>query len=387
MASGRTPTESVSESACRRARERAKIRDASKCETIPIPDPGDFLITRRRWLLQSAAIPIGCWLAPALPKPALCAPDKARWKAAVGKGLDWLAGQQGRSGGWQNSSYPVAISALSAIALTCSGSTTTQGPYAKNIRRAVDYLLSRTQNNGLIGDPQRDSRYTYGHGFSMLFLSQVLGEEEDIDRREELIGVLERAVEFSVGAQTKAGGWGYVSSKSSNFDEGSTTVTQVQGLRGCRNAGIVVPKQAIEDAKKYIYRCQNDDGGISYSSKSMGSSRPAITAAALAALYNAGDYDSKYVPPMWAFSKKHLHNLSHDRYGHWHYTYLYYSQVVYRQGEKAWVPYRDRIYNRLASEQLDNGAWKENSVGRFYTSAINLTIMQLDNGLLPIFQR
>ena len=32
------------------------------------------------------------------------------------------------------------------------------------------------------GDPHRDDRYTYGHGFAMLFLSQVLGEEEDDDR-------------------------------------------------------------------------------------------------------------------------------------------------------------------------------------------------------------
>ena len=31
-----------------------------------------------------------------------------------------------------------------------------------------------------------DNRYTYGHGFAMLFLSQVLGEEEDVERREEL---------------------------------------------------------------------------------------------------------------------------------------------------------------------------------------------------------
>ena len=108
--------------------------------------------------------------------------------------------------------------------MIASGSTTTQGPYAKQIRSTVDYLLSKTQANGLIGDPIRDHRYTYGHGFAMLFLSQVLGEEEDIDRRTELIGALKRAVDFSVGAQTKAGGWGYVSSKNSSFDEGSTTI-------------------------------------------------------------------------------------------------------------------------------------------------------------------
>ncbi|MEL7497236.1 MAG: prenyltransferase/squalene oxidase repeat-containing protein [Planctomycetota bacterium] len=309
------------------------------------------------------------------------------WQPAIDKGLEYLSKQQSLSGGWSSPSYPVAVSALAATALICSGSTTTQGPYAKNVRAAVDYLLTKAQSNGLVGDPVRDSRYTYGHGFAMLFLSQVLGEEEDVDRRDELVEVLEKAVEFSVAAQTSAGGWGYVSSKSSSFDEGSTTITQVQGLRGCRNAGIVVPKEAIEKAKAYIYKCQNDDGGISYSSKSLGSSRPAITAAALAALYNAGDYESEYIPKMWAYCKKKLHAINDSQYGHWHYTYLYYAQVVYRQGEDEWTPFRDKLYQKLVHQQLDNGSWKGGSVGEAYGTAINLIILQLDKGYLPIYQK
>lgn len=309
------------------------------------------------------------------------------WDAAIEKGLNWLAAQQTRAGSWSDQEYPTAISALAAMALTCSGSTTTQGPYAANIRLAVDYMITRCRKNGLIGDPKRDDRYTYGHGFAMLFLSQVLGEEEDIDRREELIEVLERAVRFSVDAQTKAGGWGYVSSREEDFDEGSTTITQVQGLRGCRNAGLAVPVDAIEKAKKYIYQCQNRDGGISYSSTSLGSSRPAITAAALAALYNAGDYDSEQIPPMWEYCKKNLHNISGDQYGHWHYTYLYYTQCVYRQAPDVWQPYRDKLYNRLVTLQQKDGNWSDESMGENYVTAINLIMLQMDYGYLPIYQR
>src|SRR5690606_27859401 len=148
--------------------------------------------------------------------------------------------------------------------------------------------------------------------------------------------------------QTTAGGWGYVSAKDgADYDEGSTTITQVQGLRGCRNAGIAVPAEVIERAKKYIYTCKNPDGGISYSSKQMGSSRPAITAAALAGLYNAGDYDGEHVPEMLSYTRGALHDNLADEgvaFGHWHYTYLYYSQVVYRQGDEQWLPFRDRLY-------------------------------------------
>ena len=313
--------------------------------------------------------------------------DDPKLKASIERGLNWIAGQQTRSGNWPHPTYPTAVTALAGLALICSGSTTIQGPFAKQIRSTVDYLLSRCRTNGLIGDPKRDHRYTYGHGFAMLFLSQVLGEEEDNDRRDELADVLQKAVGFSVDAQTQAGGWGYVSAKENDFDEGSTTITQVQGLRGCRNAGLTVPKKSIEDAKKYIYRCQNDDGGISYSTTTMGTSRPAITAAALAALYNAGDYDSDYVPKMWQYSKKNLHNLGNNQYGHWHYTYLYYTQVVYRQGPKEWHPFRDKLYNKIMAKQKADGSWDTGNVSPVYVSACNLIMLQMDHGYLPIFQR
>ncbi len=310
------------------------------------------------------------------------------WDRSTRDGLAFLARTQSSIGNWTTPPYPVAIGALAGLALLCSGSTITQGTYATQIKRTTDFLISRSRKNGLIGEID-DQRYTYGHGFSMLFLSQVLGEEGLQDRRDDLMDVLNKAVSFCGKAQTAAGGWGYLSAKDgSDYDEGSTTITQVQGLRGCRNAGIAVPTEIIESAKRYIYKCQNDDGGISYSSQQMGASRPAITAASLAALYNAGDYESKKVPEMLAYSRKNLYSIGpgDDSFGHWHYTYLYYSQVVYRQGDEEWLPFRDRLYTRIANEQTADGSW-EGSINKIYTTACNLIMMQLDLGYLPIFQR
>ncbi len=315
--------------------------------------------------------------------------SKSRWEESTTKGLDWLSRNQSSRGQWNTQNYPTAMAALAGTALIGSGSTATQGPYRKEIARASDYIISKSRGNGLIGDPTTDSRYTYGHGFSMLFLSQVLGEEGLLDRRQEIVDVLAKAVEFSGNAQTAAGGWGYVSAKEGNdFDEGSTTITQVQGLRGCRNAGIPVTGKVIENAKAYIYDCKNPDGGISYSSRQKGSSRPAITAAALAALYNAGDYDSEHVPEMLKYAKEQLHDIdSAERsFGHWHYTYLYYSQVVYRQGDELWKPFRTRLYDRIVSEQRSDGQW-EGQIDPVYVTACNLIMLQLDRGYLPIYQR
>jgi len=347
-------------------------------------------LTRRHALRSLVALPFAASLLHSGGETARAAKKDPRWEKAMQRGLDWVARTQSPiRGNWTAGTYPTAMTALAGTALICSGSTTTQGPYAKNIRRAVDYLFTKCRSNGLIGDPQTDNRYTYGHGFSMLFLSQVLGEEQDEETRQLLIEALTKAVDFSAKSQTKAGGWGYVSAKDGNdFDEGSTTITQVQGLRGCRNAGIPVPSEVIDNAKKYIYECKNPDGGISYSSKSRGSSRPAITAAALAALYNAGDYDSEHVPQMLDYCQKTLGRITDEAqaFGHWHYTYLYYAQVIYRQGRKDWDPFRDKLYDKIVNEQNDEGHWAGN-IGPIYVTSCNLIMLQLDKGFLPIFQR
>jgi len=310
----------------------------------------------------------------------------------VADGLEWLAARQSRRGSWSANEgrYPTAITAIAGTALLMEGSTTAQGRYSEPIRRGVDFLISRARPNGLIGDPKDDDRYTYGHGFAMLFLSQVLGEEDDERRREELVGVLTRAVQFSGRAQTKDGGWGYVSAADGNdFDEGSTTITQVQGLRGCRNAGIAVPREIIDRAIGYVHACTLPDGGVQYSSKG-GGGRPAISAAAIASLFNAGEEDDTHVPRMLAYARKHLGNIANNSFGHWHYAHFYYAQVMYREGGESWETYRDQVERRLVEEarrDREGVYWTQGYIGHAYTTATNLTILQLDKGMLPIYQR
>ena len=190
--------------------------------------------------------------------------------------------------------------------------------------------------------------------------------------------MLTRAVRFTGEAQTEAGGWGYVSAKDGGgFDEGSTTITQVQGLRGCRNAGIPVPKEIIDKAIRYIHKCTLPDGGVQYNSKG-GGGRPAITAAAIACLFNAGEYDSEYVPKMLDYCQQNLSNISNEGFGHWHYAHYYYAQVCYREGDKMWEEYRDKIFSRLVSRGQSGRILEPRVYRPVYTTAINLTILQLE---------
>jgi hypothetical protein len=279
------------------------------------------------------------------------------------------------------------MTALSGLAFASSGSTPTQGPYAPNIRRAMTYVLRSPQRNGLICRPgDEETRSMYGHGFSMLFLSEMMGMEEDAERLDQIRYTLRKGVDLIARSQSGLGGWLYTPDM--NGDEGSVTITQVQGLRAARNAGIAVPKSVIDKAMNYLERSVQPDGGIAYR-VGMSGSRPPITAAAVACWFNAGQYDNPLALNALRFCKRTI-GIGDRRggtWGHWFYAHLYLAQVMYLAGQQEWNDYYPKISAHLIATQNDDGSWDGDGVGRVYGTAVALIILQLPYNTLPIMQR
>jgi hypothetical protein len=310
--------------------------------------------------------------------------------AAVRRGLEWLANNQGSDGSWRNAggygSYPAAMTGLAGMALIASGSTPTRGKHWRQVRRAIDFLIKNADpRTGVITVPSEEGRSMYGHGFGTLFLASAYGMEEDQKKQERLKQVLDKAVELIGASQSAAGGWLYT--PDSNGDEGSVTVTQVQALRACRMAGIVVDKRVVDRAVDYIKRCQNPDGSIRYSLGSGGGGRPAITAAGVAVLYNAGIYDDQpFVEKAFEYCKRAI-QVSVDNTGHHYYTHLYWSQACYQHGGKDWTDYYAKASTYLLGQQKRDGSWEGDGVGAVYGTAVAVTILLLPYALAPIYQR
>jgi len=329
------------------------------------------------------------------------------YRRVVDKGLQWVARNQHRDGHWEanGGAYPVTMTALGGMCLLMEGSTMREGKYADNIRRAVDWLMSCSQRNGLISPLANNGRgYTHDHGYALLFLACVYGEEEDKETRKKLEGILTRAVQFTGRAQTKRGGWGYVSAaEGGDFDEGSTTVTQLQAIRACRNAGIPVPKSIIDRARKYLQDATTSRGSILYSLAQGGNEGgPALVAAAIASGFSAGEYDSPLVKKWLTYARHAIPLAQAGRFGHDEYTHYYYAQTLYVLGDEGyarlfpnatgserltWSRYRKVVFPYLARSQNADGSWNSGNIGAIYTTTVNLTILQLDNGTLPIYQR
>jgi hypothetical protein len=308
--------------------------------------------------------------------------------ASIEQGLQYLVRTQNRDGSWRSmggeSIYPTAMTGLAGMALLASGSTPTRGKYWRSVRNAVDFLVSAAQPNGVIATPMEESKCMHGHGFATLFLAEVYGMEEDRARQETLHRVLTKAVRLIVRAQSNFGGWYYTPDSAS--DEGSVTVTQIQALRACRDAGITVPSDAIARAVGYIKQSANPDGGIAYTARSPGESRPAITAAAVAVLYSAGRYDDPLADRAYRYALRHL-PISGGGQGHHYYAHLYLSQACYQKGGEDWDRYYPKMAQWLLRQQTNTGSWMGDGVGTTYGTAVALTILQLPYALVPIYQR
>jgi hypothetical protein len=335
---------------------------------------------------------------------------------AVDKGLEWLASKQHEKGYWEanGGQYPIAMTALAGMALLMEGSTLKEGKYADNIRKAAQWLMDKSQDagfrDGLIGNPSLTSEttsYMYGHGFATLFLASVYGDETDSKARARLKDILIRAVKYIANAQSSKGGWFYSSAKDGHDqDEGSVTVTQMQALRACRNAGIPVPKAIIDKGVDYLARSTNPDGGVIYMLGHGGPSKPALTAAAVACGFSAGEYKSELCKKWLRYCQKVIPLTANGvRFGHDEYMHYYYAQALYVLGDKGWeqlfgatpeadrltwTKYRELVGEKLLQMQAGDGSFPGGGgagIGPVYSTAIYMTILQLDKGVLPIYQR
>jgi hypothetical protein len=374
---------------------------------------------------------IGVSLASVAAQPPAAAKDKdadldKRVEAAVERGLEWLKRNQARDGSWsaQGGQYRVAMTALAGMAFLMEGSNLKEGKYSDQLQKAMEWFLApaRLQANGLIGDAAGGNfgSYMHGHGYALMFLACLYGEEEDPEQRARLERAIKKAVDFTCKAQTskkhrkpegkevEVGGWGYVSAtERNNFDEGSVTVTQLQALRAARNAGIAVPKESIDKAIAYLEACTTPKGGIIYSYANSGGvamagqERPPLTCAAVTCGFSAGQYNSELAKKWIKFCKDHI-PIAQGRHAHDEYQSYYFAQMVYILGDDrygqlfpnepkenwlTWSKYKKTYFPYLLEQQSSDGSWTSGYIGPVFTTSVNLAILQLEKGILPLYQR
>jgi hypothetical protein len=304
-------------------------------------------------------------------------------RRAVESGLAYLASKQ-RPNGAYGSNYGggghIGITALAGIAFMSAGNLPGRGKYGEQVAKCLDYVLANCQQSGFISSDNAHGSM-YGHGFATLFLGEVYG----MTGNEEVKEKLQKAVRLLEKTQNTEGGWRY---QPVPYDADiSVTIAEVMGLRSARDAGIKVDKKTIDEAVKYVRRCQNPDGGFSYMARMGGGSGSAFarSAAGVASLYYAGVFEGNDLTRGLKYLGGFTPGGHGQMEGHFFYGHYYASQAMFLAGGEYWSKYYPAIRDVLIGRQnKGSGGWTGES-GEDYATAMALIILQMPNRYLPVF--
>lgn len=304
-------------------------------------------------------------------------------RAAIGQGLEFLAGRQNEEGSFGTAGYArnAAVCSLVGLAMLASGSTPRRGVHGETVDRLVQFILAQAGDSGFISVPDKATQGPmYDHGFATLFLAQVYG----MSPRREIRGALKKGVQLIVDTQNSEGGWRYQPEKKDA--DISVTICQVTALRAARDVGIFVPSETIDRSVAYVKRAQNSDGGFMYTLEGGESAFPR-TAAGVVSLYNAGIHEGKEIDAALAYLEENAPQAgAFDQSSHFLYGQYYATQAWWYAGGDRWKRWYLSVRDPLVAAQATDGSWS-GKIGLEYATAVCCMILQMPNNYLPIFQR
>jgi len=163
-------------------------------------------------------------------------------------------------------------------------------------------------------------------------------------------------------------------------------------LRAARNAGLDVPKDAIEDAVRYIKRLyepsepKTTNSGFGYQNRAREIS---TTAEGLLALQVCGEYEAEEV--VGAADRLLKDGIKSGE--RWYFYSTYYSaQGMYQRGGQYAEKGKKSVAEALLPLQARDGSWEgfgseERQGGKIYTTCMAVLSLAVKNHFLPIYQR
>ena len=118
--------------------------------------------------------------------------------------------------------------------------------------------------------------------------------------------------------------------------------------------------------------------------------------------FSSGDYNSPNVKKWFQFCERQVPLLRGARFGHDEYTHYYYGQALYMLGDDGyaklfpesrenerltWSKYKKSTFETIKNSQASDGSWNGGHVGPVFITAVHLSILQLEKGCLPLYQK
>lgn len=332
-------------------------------------------------------------------------------KSALDKAARYLIRQQRTQGCFydEDARDPVpqhsgAMTALSIMALTSIGHMPGDStPEGRAVNRALRFMTDviKPSETGYLG--QSDRSRMYGHGIMTLMYAELIGQNADRDLDPLLRTRLQNAIDLILRSQNviksdaNKGGWRY--EPASTDSDISVSVWQVMALRAANNAGIPVPKDAIDRAVEYIkrsYKSERDPLGRPIDMASGFTYEPyggrhtfSTTAAGILSLQVCAQYDA---PEVIGGANYLIQNPPVQDEPWFYYGTYYYAQGMYQRGGEQASVARQITEQLLLPLQQPDGSWQpkngnERSAGPIYATALAMLSLSVHHHYLPIYQK
>jgi Tol biopolymer transport system component len=317
---------------------------------------------------------------------------------AVSLALQWLAAHQSRDGRWDGIRFDdrcghcggrarvdvdIALTGLSLLCFLAADHThVREGPYRENVERALDWLIDQQGRRGdlLSGETM------YSHGIASIALAEAYGMTHDA----ELAEPVRAAADFIFEARNRTiGGWRYGPGQ---IGDTSVLGWQIMALTSAQRAGVPVPEEAFDVARRWMKLVDDRSRPGLYAYKPDRAPTPAMTAEATFVRQLIGDsIDGGEVRQAASYLLNHPPDWEDDANTYyWYYATL----ALFQQQGDAWAEWNELVKNELLAHQyLDGtlaGSWDPdgqwaNVGGRVYQTAMCTLTLEVYYRYLPLY--
>ncbi len=286
------------------------------------------------------------------------------------------------------------------------------GPYGEQLNRAIDYVISCQQVDGLlckdVPGPTFQSRQasqtaTYNHGIAGLMLGEVYGQVTG-QRARNVKQTIERALVFTRTLQLRdkqpqdVGGWRYIRLAETDVDSDlSVTAWQLMFMRSARNAEFPVPEEYVDGAMTYVERCFDPAiGRFNYTlhGQSANNASRGMAGAGIVALSMGGKHETAMAKAAgdWLLANPYSsYGQTIGTFDKYIYSTFYCSQAAAQLGGRYWEGIFPPLVNTLLGAQSRDGSWHaETDLAMFgdeLTTAFAVLSLTTPYQYLPVYQR
>jgi len=331
-------------------------------------------------------------------------------EAAVALALKWFVEHQNPDGSWSfdHRSGPcqgrcsdagnlsdcrTGATAMALLPFLGAGQTHQQGQYKQNVERGLYFLTSqmKVKNEGGLqgGDLAQSGGNMYAHGLAAITLCEAYAMTHD----RKLLGPAQLALNHIVYAQDPiGGGWRYAPRQA-----GDTSVVgwQLMALKSGHMAYLVVPKETILGATKFLDSVQADSGA-KYGYTNPGQGQATTACGLLCRMYLGWKHENPAL-------RRGVEYISRLRPSKGNMYYNYYATQVMRQycgdpgtdGHEMWEKWNNEMRDMLVSTQEKTGHAKGSWVmkgdhgsergGRLYCTSMATMILEVYYRHMPIY--